>query len=148
MHAWVRLDTGVHIANSLHRRASQIPHYWRLSQIVLCCGGCCTHLMVPLASTHQMLVETSQAGVTNCPQALWLTAHPQMIKIPCLILGKQRKEWLNFTNTTSFLLLLSLHWIFIAAIGLFSSCSEWGLLFAPVLRLLIVVASLAAEHSL
>ena len=30
----------------------------------------------------------------------------------------------------------------------FSSCNEWGLLFAAVHRLLIEVASLAAEHGL
>ena len=38
-----------------------------------------------------------------------------------------------------------LHWVFVAARGLFSSCSEPGLLFA-VVRGLIAVASLAAEH--
>ena len=31
---------------------------------------------------------------------------------------------------------------------LFSSCDKWGLLFVTVLRLLIVVASLVAEHGL
>ena len=30
----------------------------------------------------------------------------------------------------------------------FSSCGEWGLLFGVMLRLLIVVASLVAEHGL
>ena len=30
----------------------------------------------------------------------------------------------------------------------FSSCGEWGLLFGGMLRLLIVVASLVAEHGL
>ena len=41
-----------------------------------------------------------------------------------------------------------------AALGLrclvqaFSSCSEWGLLFVAVCRLLIVVASLVVEHGL
>ena len=43
-------------------------------------------------------------------------------------------------------------YLFLAALGLccctqaFSSCSEWGLLFVAVCRLLIVVASLVAEH--
>ena len=53
------------------------------------------------------------------------------------------------------LLLLFLIFIyFLTALGLrccaqaFSSCSERGLLFAEVRRLLIVVASLAAEHRL
>ena len=32
--------------------------------------------------------------------------------------------------------------------GLFSSCSEWGLLFIAVHRLLIAVASLIADHGL
>ena len=41
-----------------------------------------------------------------------------------------------------------LHWVFIAARGLFSSCSERGLLFVAVCRLLMAVASLVAEHGL
>ena len=45
-------------------------------------------------------------------------------------------------------------YLFLAALGLrccaqaFSSCGEQGLLFIAVLRLLIAVASLAAEHGL
>ena len=39
-------------------------------------------------------------------------------------------------------------WVFIAVPGLFSSCSEWGLLFVVVRGLLIAVASLVAEHGL
>ena len=45
-------------------------------------------------------------------------------------------------------------YLFMAALGLcccawaFSSCSEWGLLFIAVRRLLIAVASLVAEHGL
>ena len=45
-------------------------------------------------------------------------------------------------------------YLFLAALGLccctraFSSCSEWGLLFIEVHELLIVVASLVAEHGL
>ena len=38
--------------------------------------------------------------------------------------------------------------VFFAARGLFSSCSEQGLLFISVRRLLIVVASFVAEHRL
>ena len=41
-----------------------------------------------------------------------------------------------------------LHWIFVAAHGLFSSCGERGLLFVAVCGLLIAVASLVAEHGL
>ena len=41
-----------------------------------------------------------------------------------------------------------LHWVFIAACRLFSSCSEQGLLFVVVFGLLIAVASLVAEHGL
>ena len=54
-----------------------------------------------------------------------------------------------------FLLLIYLFiYLFLAALGLhccaraFSSCSELGLLFVLVHRLLIAVASLAAEHRL
>ena len=39
-------------------------------------------------------------------------------------------------------------WVFIAVCRLFASCSERGLLFVVVLRLLIVVVSLVAEHGL
>ena len=41
-----------------------------------------------------------------------------------------------------------LYWVFTAACGLFSSCSEQGLLFVVVRGLLIAVASLVAEHGL
>ena len=52
-----------------------------------------------------------------------------------------------------FLLLLLLfyfwlHWVFVAALGLFSSCGKRRLLFVTVCRLLTVVASLVAEHRL
>ena len=40
-----------------------------------------------------------------------------------------------------------LHWVFLA-VQAFSSCSEQGLLFVAVRGLLIVVASLVAEHGL
>ena len=40
------------------------------------------------------------------------------------------------------------HWVFVAACGLFSSCSKQGLLFVAVRGLLIAVASLVAEHRL
>ena len=40
-----------------------------------------------------------------------------------------------------------LNWDFIAAWAL-SSCGEWGLLFVAELGLLVVVASLVAEHRL
>ena len=41
-----------------------------------------------------------------------------------------------------------LYWVFVAACELFSSCGEQGLLFVAVHGLLIVVASLVAEHGL
>ena len=41
-----------------------------------------------------------------------------------------------------------LHWVFVAARRLFSSCSERGLLFVAVCGLVIAVASLVAEHGL
>ena len=57
----------------------------------------------------------------------------------------------SFFKTNLFILLLLffwLHWVFVAVHGLFSGCSEWGLLFIVVRRLLIAVASLVAEHGL
>ena len=41
-----------------------------------------------------------------------------------------------------------LRWVFVVACGLFSSCSERGLLFIVVRGLLIAVASLVVEHGL
>ena len=38
--------------------------------------------------------------------------------------------------------------VFVAVRRLFSSCSEWGLLFVAVRGLLIAVASLVVEHGL
>ena len=54
----------------------------------------------------------------------------------------------------SFACFFFLIFLFLAVLGLrccaqaFSSCSEWGLLFVVVRRLLIAVASLLAEHGL
>ena len=54
----------------------------------------------------------------------------------------------------SYFLLFFNMYLFLAVLGLhcceqtFSSCSEWGLLFARLPRLLIVVASLIVEHGL
>ena len=53
-----------------------------------------------------------------------------------------------------FLNIYFLIYLFLAALGLhccaraFSSCGEWGLLFAAVRGLLIAVASLVVEHGL
>ena len=53
-----------------------------------------------------------------------------------------------------FLINLFIYYLFLAALGLrccaraFSSCGEWGPLFIVVHGLLIVVASLVAEHRL
>jgi len=41
-----------------------------------------------------------------------------------------------------------LRWVFLDLLGLFSSCSKWGLLFDAVRRLLIAVAALVLEHAL
>ena len=41
-----------------------------------------------------------------------------------------------------------LHWVFVAARGLFSSCSERGLLFVVMSGVFIAVASLVVEHGL
>ena len=41
-----------------------------------------------------------------------------------------------------------LHWVFVAVRGLFSSCSERGLLFVAVQGLLIAVATFVVEHGL
>ena len=47
-----------------------------------------------------------------------------------------------------FIFYFRLRWVFISVHGLFSSCGEKGLLFVTVGGLLIVVASLVAEHGL
>ena len=41
-----------------------------------------------------------------------------------------------------------LWWVFGAALGLFSSCGEWGLFFIVVCGVLIVVTSLVVERRL
>ena len=67
--------------------------------------------------------------------------------------------WSNITldfsvNMFFFFFLNKFIYLFLAVLGLrccvqaFSSCGEWGLLFIVVCRLLIAVASLAAEHRL
>ena len=56
--------------------------------------------------------------------------------------------------TVFFFLIYLFIYLFLAALGLrcctraFSICGEWGLLFVVVRGLLIVVASLVAEHGL
>ena len=54
--------------------------------------------------------------------------------------------WLFFFINLFIYFYFWLHWVFVAACGLFSSCGEQGLLFVAVRGLLIAVASLAAEH--
>ena len=62
----------------------------------------------------------------------------------------------SLTGDFFFLILKKIHFIylFLAALGLhccvrgFSSCSNWGLFFVAVCRLLFAVASLVAEHGL
>ena len=57
-------------------------------------------------------------------------------------------------NIKIFLIFFFIFYLFLAVLGLccctwaFSSCGEWGLLFIAVCGLLIVVASLVAEHGL
>ena len=60
----------------------------------------------------------------------------------------------NFFSISSFFLYFYVIYLFLAAMGLhccvqaFSSCSEQGLLFVAVCRLLIAAASLVVEHRL
>ena len=69
-----------------------------------------------------------------------------MCKCVILIVG--------FCSLFFFLKFIYFIYLFLAALGLrccaraFSSCGEWGLLFIVVCGLLIVVASLVAEHGL
>ena len=51
-----------------------------------------------------------------------------------------------FFNVKNFLNYFWLHWIFVAFVPAFSSCSEWGLLLLVVCGLLIEVASLVLEQ--
>ena len=57
-------------------------------------------------------------------------------------------------RTTHIVFFFNLFYLFLAALGLrccawaFSNCGKWGLLFVAVCMLLIVVASLVAEHGL
>ena len=53
-----------------------------------------------------------------------------------------------FLKNNFIYLFIWLHWVFVAACRLFSSCGQWGLLFVAVRGLLIAVASLVAQHRL
>ena len=55
---------------------------------------------------------------------------------------------LQFSENAFFFFNFWLHWVFLAARGLFSSCCERGLLFVAVRGFLIAVASLVVEHGL
>ena len=63
-------------------------------------------------------------------------------------------SWVDIWVVSTFWLFYLFIYLFMAALGLhccawaFSSCGEWGLFFVAVCRLLIVVASLVAEHGL
>ena len=67
--------------------------------------------------------------------------------------GWEEEYFLRIFRRTSFFFLIYFY-LFLAALGLscctwaFSSCSERGLHFVAVRRLLIAVASLVAEHGL
>ena len=54
----------------------------------------------------------------------------------------------SYSQYFYFLIYFWLHWIFVVAFGLFSSCGKQGLLLIVARGLLIVVASLVAEHRL
>ena len=78
------------------------------------------------------------------------------MRIPVSLLVRQRWVLSNFKSTTMILFfnINLLIYFFLAVLGLhccawaFSSCGERGLLFVAVHGLLIVVASLVAEHRL
>ena len=54
----------------------------------------------------------------------------------------------EFRNNVFLFFSFLLHWVFVSACGLFSSCGERGLLFLVVLGLLTVGAFLAVEQRL
>ena len=64
--------------------------------------------------------------------------------------SNSERDW-KYTKRKSFFFFLIyfwLHGVFVAALGLFSSCGELGPLFVAEHGLLIAVASLVAEHGL
>ena len=71
-----------------------------------------------------------------------------------IVLGQEGGQWPVECATEVCSFFVCLFVCFLAALGLrcctwaFFSCGEWGLLFVVVHRLLIVVASLVAEHGL
>ena len=70
----------------------------------------------------------------------------------CVVTGQKGQG--SSLRSLFFFFLIFFIYLFLAALGLrccvqaFSSCSEWGLLFVAVHRLLIAVDSLVAEHGL
>ena len=80
--------------------------------------------------------------LTTVPQG---KSQPLVIFNLLVVCGTEKVFFLN-----KFIYLFNLfwlHWVFVAARGLFSSCGERGLLFV-VVHGLIAVASLVAEHEL
>ena len=105
-------------------------------------------------------------GAKNTVMHKTKSPQPQGVYI---LVGKTDNKQLEFSGSnkcnkrnkdlTSFFvvvinLFIYLYFLFLAALGLcccaqaFSSCGRWGLLFVAVHGLLIVVASLVAEHRL
>ena len=79
--------------------------------------------------------------------------HEEMVDLTTIRIIHLKTRY-QFSLTRFFCLFVFLIYLFLAALGLrccaraFSSCGEWGLLFIAVCGLLIVVASLVAEHRL
>ena len=79
-----------------------------------------------------------------------------LMLFPWLRISLKELQWVLISSHAViflfFFLIYLLMYLFLAALGLhccaraFSSCGEQGLLFVAVHRLLIVVASLVAEH--
>ena len=84
---------------------------------------------------------------TNLTHLLKLQTH-MLILYAILYIGSYDPSTIALLLFYFIIIIFWLHWVFVAACRLFSSCGERGLLFAAARGLLTAVASLIAEHEL
>ena len=117
-----------------------------------CLIACNMFVSSPFPTTVTYMFPCSSLHVKMQPFLKGPDQMPSLLLKTCLIL-QSRKTFPSFTFLMFFVFFKKFY-VFLPALGLrcctqaFSSCSEQGLLFVVVCRLLIAAASPAAEHGL